>query len=69
MSSLLARIAATERSDLIVMIGYGDELPIFRNARALWQFYAAHFPASRSFSPAGTANCGPAKWCTTTMIC
>lgn len=42
--SLLARIAATERPDLIVMIGYGDELPVYRNARALWQFYAAHFP-------------------------
>lgn len=44
MSSQLARIAATERPDLIVMIGYGDELPVYRNARALWQFYAAHFP-------------------------
>jgi hypothetical protein len=44
MSSQLARIAATERPDLIVMIGYGDELPVYRHARALWQFYAAHFP-------------------------
>jgi hypothetical protein len=44
MSSPLERIAATERPDLIVMIGYGDELPVYRHARALWQFYAAHFP-------------------------
>lgn len=43
-ASPLARIAATERADLIVMIGYGDELPVYRHARALWQFYAAHFP-------------------------
>jgi hypothetical protein len=42
--SRMARIAATERPDLIVMIGYGDELPVYRHARALWQFYAAHFP-------------------------
>ena len=42
--SLLARTAATERPDLVVVIGYGDELPVFRHARALWQFYAAHFP-------------------------
>jgi len=42
--SLLARIAATERPDLVVVIGYGDELPVFRHCRALWQFYAAHFP-------------------------
>jgi len=43
-SSLLARIAATDIPDLVVMIGYGDELPVYRHARALWQFYAAHFP-------------------------
>ena len=42
--SLLARIAATERPDLIVLIGYGDELAVFRHARALWQFYVSHFP-------------------------
>ncbi|HZX27433.1 MAG TPA: hypothetical protein VFF16_10210 [Telluria sp.] len=30
--------------DLVVVIGYGDELPVFRQARALWQFYAGHFP-------------------------
>lgn len=42
--SLMARIAATESPDLVVMIGYGDELPVYRHARALWQFYAAHFP-------------------------
>jgi hypothetical protein len=43
-ASRMARIAATERPDLIVMIGYGDELPVYRHARALWQFYASHFP-------------------------
>jgi len=44
MSSLLSRIADIKRPDLVVVIGYGDELPVFRHARALWQFYAAHFP-------------------------
>lgn len=43
-ADLLARAAATSRPDLVVMIGYGNELPVFRNARALWQFYASHFP-------------------------
>lgn len=41
---LLARIARTTRPDLVVAIGYGDELPVFRHARALWQFYISHFP-------------------------
>lgn len=43
-SSLLARIAQTKRPGLVVTIGYGDELPVFRRARALWQFYLCHFP-------------------------
>ena len=30
--------------DLVVVIGYGDELPVFPRARSLWQFYASHFP-------------------------
>lgn len=43
-AGLLARIAQTRRPDLVVTIGYGDELPVFRHARALWQFYMCHFP-------------------------
>lgn len=42
--TLLGRIAATERPDLVVYIGYGHELPVYRRARALWQFYMSHFP-------------------------
>ena len=43
-ASLLERIAQTKRPGLVVTIGYGDELPVFRRARALWQFYMTHFP-------------------------
>ena len=43
-ASQLARIAETNQPKLVVTIGYGDELPVFRHARALWQFYASHFP-------------------------
>ncbi len=43
-ATLLARIAQTTRPNLVVTIGYGDELPVFRHARALWQFYMCHFP-------------------------
>jgi len=43
-ATLLARIAQTTRPNLVVAIGYGDELPVFRHARALWQFYMCHFP-------------------------
>lgn len=43
-ASLLERIEQTKRPDLVVMMGYGDELPVFRRARALWEFYATHFP-------------------------
>lgn len=32
------------RPDLIVCLGYGPELPVYARARALWQFYASHFP-------------------------
>lgn len=37
-------IAKAGRPDLIVYFGYGDELPVFTRARALWQFYISHFP-------------------------
>ena len=33
------------RADLIVCLGYGPELPVYARARALWQFYASHFPS------------------------
>lgn len=33
-----------KRPDLVVYIGYGDELPVFARARALWEFYMSHFP-------------------------
>lgn len=42
--SLLERIAQTKRPDLVVLMGYGDELPVFRRARALWEFYMTHVP-------------------------
>ena len=32
------------RADLIVCLGDGPELPVYARARALWQFYASHFP-------------------------
>ena len=35
------------RNDLVVIIGYGDELPVYLRARALWDFYASHFPNVR----------------------
>lgn len=35
------------RNDLVVIIGYGDELPVYMRARALWEFYASHFPNVR----------------------
>jgi hypothetical protein len=40
----LERIAETARPDLIVYIGYGYQLPVYKRARALWQFYISHFP-------------------------
>lgn len=29
---------------LLVYFGYGDELPVFTRARALWQFFLTHYP-------------------------
>lgn len=37
-----------KRPDLFVYIGYGDELPVFIRARALWEFYMSHFPGIRA---------------------
>ncbi|MET3133345.1 hypothetical protein AAKU55_003635 [Oxalobacteraceae bacterium GrIS 1.11] len=36
--------AAPPPPDLVVYIGYGDELPVYTRARALWQFYRSYFP-------------------------
>jgi hypothetical protein len=33
-----------ERPELIVIFTYGDELPVFIRARALWQFFISHYP-------------------------
>lgn len=30
--------------NLIVTLGYGDELPVYQRARDFWAFYADHFP-------------------------
>ncbi len=38
------RAAAAARPDLVVYIGYGDELPVYARARSLWQFYRSFFP-------------------------
>lgn len=51
---LLERIAAFERPDLIVAICYGDELPVYRHARALWSFYLSHFPNVKVIFPRWT---------------
>lgn len=44
----LERIEETERPELVVYIGYGYELPVYRRARALWQFYISHFPGFKT---------------------
>lgn len=31
-------------SKLIICFGYGDEMMVFSRARALWQFFASHYP-------------------------
>lgn len=51
---LLERIAAFDRPDLIVAICYGDELPVYRHARALWSFYLSHFPNVKVIFPRWT---------------
>lgn len=61
MTSPLARIATTERPDLVVMIGYGDELPVYRHARALWQFYAEHFPRIELIFTRWDSKLGPGQ--------
>jgi hypothetical protein len=35
---------ALELPKLVVAVGYGPELPVYHRARALWEFYASHFP-------------------------
>lgn len=40
----LAACKALKRPDLVVCVGYGDEMPVFSRARALWEFYGSHFP-------------------------
>lgn len=42
--ALREAIAQTRSPHLVVLICYGDELPVFRRARALWEFYLQHFP-------------------------
>ena len=39
-----AALRALQAPHFVVTIGYGSELPVFTRARALWQFYASHFP-------------------------
>jgi hypothetical protein len=43
-ASIRQTIIELKRDDLIVCLSYGPELPVFLRARALWQFYASHFP-------------------------
>jgi hypothetical protein len=42
-------MAAASHPDLIVYLGYGEELPVFKRARALWEFYLSHFPNIKAF--------------------
>ncbi|HEY1091070.1 MAG TPA: glycosyltransferase family 10, partial [Burkholderiaceae bacterium] len=39
---------ASGARELIVYFGYGDELPVFSRARALWQFFLSHYPNVRA---------------------
>lgn len=50
----------TGQQDVIVTIGYGDELPIYKRARALWEFYATFFPNVRIvfFRSSNKLQCG-----------
>lgn len=43
-SSRFASCKNAACADLIVFLGYGDELPVFGRARALWEFYLSNFP-------------------------
>jgi hypothetical protein len=50
-ASTLARRKSFEqagRPDLIVYFTYGEELPVFVRARALWQFFISHYPNVRA---------------------
>jgi hypothetical protein len=42
-------IAAAQHPELIVYLGYGEELPVFTRTRALWEFYLSHFPGIKAF--------------------
>jgi hypothetical protein len=44
MSGLRESLERVGRPDVIVVLGYGFELPVFSRARALWDFYLSHFP-------------------------
>jgi hypothetical protein len=46
--TLQASFQNAGRPDLIVFFGYGDELPVFVRARALWQFFISHYPNVRA---------------------
>lgn len=45
-----ARAASFKRGqpNLIVFFGYGDEMPVFVRARALWEFFISHYPNVRA---------------------
>ena len=42
--SIRESINSVGSNELFVCIGYGDELPVYARARALWQFYGSFFP-------------------------
>jgi hypothetical protein len=44
------------RKDLIVYLGYGDELPVYQRARAIWEFYISHFPNIKAYFVRDTKN-------------
>ncbi len=39
-----AGLRTLQAPNMIVSVGYGPELPVFTRVRALWDFYASHFP-------------------------
>ncbi|MES2128344.1 MAG: glycosyltransferase family 10 [Pseudomonadota bacterium] len=42
--ALRAELANLKRDDLIISVAYGPEMPVFLRGRALWQYFASHFP-------------------------
>ena len=44
MSPLKKSFSDVGRPDVIIILGYGFELPVFGRARALWDFYLSHYP-------------------------